>query len=561
MTDPGTTWATLQLVDFLSAVTDAPDETAAMHTGLERAVSALSADAGAIVTGETVVARAGTAGLGIPDNAFASFARAAEGQARLPRIGTIATRAVSFSVPHESRMVVVRAGEPLSERESTLLDGMARVLAMQLRMLRTVEGERALRVTSERQAHENARLLTTLQERQELLQRLTRIQRSISHRAPLQEVLDAVTTGARNLLGDDLAALRLIDPDDPGYVVMASHSGIREELVPKLRRGPANEGVGGRAVLERRLVIIDDYSHARDGIPAMKEDRLQAAMAAPVYENGKVAGGLLTASYRPGRRYSKEEQDALVAFADHASLALTDAKTVEAMRSAQRAKDMFLAMVSHELKTPLTVILGSLDTFRRHPGLDTRLRTEMTESAYARANELASLIDRLLKGARGELSSEREEVALPDLVARALRGFEHTAKVAVGPVPDVVCNVDPRLVSDVLGVFLENAVAHSPPGSDIYVDAGVDHDDVTLTVANDGSLPPDLDPEQLFRPFQRGADARSSGVGLGLYIAGRLARSAGGTIDVDSGGGRVSFTLRLPVDAGLERAPEPAAGE
>jgi signal transduction histidine kinase len=432
---------------------------------------------------------------------------------------------------------------------------------MQLRTLRTVEGERALRVTSERQAHENARLLASLQERQELLERLTRIQRSISHRAPLQEVLDAVTTGARNLLGDDMAALRLIDPDDPGYVVMASHSGIRDDLVPKLKRGPANEGVGGRAVLERRLVIIDDYSHARDGIPAMKEDRLQAAMAAPVYENGEIAGGLLTASYRPGRRYSKEEQDALLAFADHASLALTDAKTVEAMRSAQRAKDMFLAMVSHELKTPLTVILGSLDTFRRHPELDTTLRAEMTQSAYERANELATLIDRLLKGARGELSSQREEVALPDLVARAMRGFEHTSKVVVGDVPDVVCHVDPRLVGDVLGVFLENAVAHSPHGSEIYVDAGVDDGDVTLTVANAGSLPAGLDTAQLFLPFQRGHDASSSGVGLGLYIAARLARSAGGTIDVGSSRGRVSFTLRLPLHAERLRAPQAAAGD
>jgi signal transduction histidine kinase len=436
---------------------------------------------------------------------------------------------------------------------------MARVLAQTLRMLRALAEERRLRERSERERDERAALVTLLTERQRLLERLGRIQRSISHRAPLQEVLDAITLGAHELLGDKVCGLRLVDPDDPEHFVLASHCGITDTEIERAYRGPIGQGAGGRAILENRLVIIDDYAVEANAVAVFQENRMTTAMAAPVHENGRVVGSLVVASYVPGRHYGVLEQEALLSLAQHASLALTDAKTVEAMREAQRAKDMFLAMVSHELKTPLTVIMGTLRTLESHGGtLEPDIAREMTLAAYHRGEELRRLIDRLLRGARAELAGARRDAMLRELVVGAIDGFAQLRRLSVDLDADTDLLVDTVAFSDVLGILVENAVAHSAPDAPIWVTARPHGSDVHVTVTNPGDLPADLDPASLFLPFQRGADTRSSGVGLGLYIAARLAESMGGDIDVASHDGRVSFTLCVPRYLQAPGAPPPA---
>lgn len=399
-------------------------------------------------------------------------------------------------------------------------------------------------------ADEDRPSVETLLQRQTLFEKLTRIQRSISHGAPLQEVLDAITTGASQLLGDEVVALRLIDEDDPTQCVIVSSEGVREELAEKVRRTPVGAGAGGRAIRENKLVVIDDYESSQDAIAALAQDGLQAAMAAPVHEKGEISGSLVVASYVPGRTYSDVEQEALVSFAQHASLALTDANAMEALREAQRSKEMFLAMVSHELKSPLTVIMGTLHTLQKHhAAVGEEARTKMLSSAYERSKELAALVNRVLEGARAELVEIEEEAQLSDLVTNAVRGFEQSAPLVVGDIPSVSVRTDPAAIRQILGILLENAVAHSMNGNEIGVDTKVDDSDVVISVTNTGSLPLD-DPQTLFDPFIRGDRARSDGVGLGLYIASRLATAVGGRLAADSSGGRVRFDLVFPFKKG-----------
>jgi K+-sensing histidine kinase KdpD len=396
-----------------------------------------------------------------------------------------------------------------------------------------------------------------LWERQRLLERLSRIQRSISHRAPLQEVMDAITQGAADLLGDEIAGIRLVDQEDPSYIELVSATGVTAKQYEALRRGPVGEGAGGRAIAENRLVIINNYWESASGLTALASDNLQSAMAAPVREAGKVVGSLVVATYREGRQYSPEEQDALLALAEHASLALTDARTVEAMRDAQHAKDMFLAMVSHELKTPLTVIMGTLKTFQRHAeSLTPELRSEMLNSAFERGRELERLIDRLLQGSRAELAGYKQHLYLPDLVADSTMGFEHMERLSIEPAADVFVFTDSIAIQKIVGVLLENAVSHSPRGSEITLTAEVVEGEAAITVSNRGSLPEGLDHATLFLPFHRGPDARSPGVGLGLYIASRLALSTEGRISASSGAGMVHFTLSLPLSGPEHRRDE-----
>ncbi len=94
--------------------------------------------------------------------------------------------------------MLARHGEPeFSSEERNLARGMARVLALTVRLLRVVDAERGLRALSDRQRAENERLLESLEERQRLLERLSKIQRSIVSRRDLQEVLDAIVDRRR----------------------------------------------------------------------------------------------------------------------------------------------------------------------------------------------------------------------------------------------------------------------------------------------------------------------------------------------------------------------------
>jgi signal transduction histidine kinase len=125
-------------------------------------------------------------------------------------------------------------------------------------------------------------------------------------------------------------------------------------------------------------------------------------------------------------------------------------------------------------------------------------------------------------------------------------GFSQLHRLTVDVSSDASLLVDTVAFSDVVGILVENAISHSPIDAPVSVSARLTGPDVRVSVTNPGSLPADLDPATLFRPFHRGGDARSSGVGLGLYIAARLADSMDAQIEVSSGEGLVTFTLRVP---------------
>jgi diguanylate cyclase (GGDEF)-like protein len=185
-----------------------------------------------------------------------------------------------------------------------------------------------------RRARENNELLISLRERQLLSDRLFAIQRKISTRAPVQEVLDAITAGASELLRDEVVGLRLLDEADPDVMVMVSSVGLDADLDTALHRLPVGTGVGGRALVEDRICVQESYGEWDGAIAPLAAGGLRSAMAAPVHLEGRPVGSLVVATHHPGRRYSHAEQAALAALAEHVSLALNDARTVQAMHDA-----------------------------------------------------------------------------------------------------------------------------------------------------------------------------------------------------------------------------------
>lgn len=524
MTALGESWAAQQLTEFVAAVSECPDETRAMRAAVERAAEAIEAAFGAVVIGGRVVAVFGVPLGRVPEEALVTAASSLQTTIEAPGVGRYGAVSVGIGELADGWLLLARRASGFMPAEIGLLRTMGRVLGLVIGAVRARAEERAL--------------LEALEERNRLLDRLSRIVRSICRQVRLEEVLEAITEGASTLIDSSFASLWLRDPDDPGSLVLVAAHGLPSTAPAE---GFAGEAVGDRAVAENQLVV--------EGIHAgpAGEDQIMIAMAAPVHEDDRAIGSLTVGSTASDRTFSPIEQEVLLAFAEHASLALTGAHLHDAIQQAQRSRDMFLATVSHELKTPLTVMMGALRTIEtRYDDLSEHQRAQLLASAFERGRQLEQLIDRLLESTRAELASTSAEVNLAELVGEALGGFEHTRKLRLAAVPPLRMVVDATAVRRVIEILLENGVAHSPQGTDIGIEVHATGGWASVTVRNVGRLPTGLDPSDLFAPFRRGPEADSAGVGLGLHIAGRLASSIGGEITAGAAHGTVTFTLRFP---------------
>ena len=320
-------WATQQLAEFLAVVTGAADDKDAVADALERLAESFEADAGAFLHDDCVTASIGWADGCAPTAELLAAASSDASGIEVVGVGQCETVVIPVDRDAGTTLLLARARYKFTAEEVGLLRGMARVLALGLRLLGTVAAER-------RQVDANRDLVQSLRERQSLLERLARIQRDISSRAPLQDVLDAITAGAAELLGDEVAGLRLVDEKDSTFMYLASSVGVATDIEDRLQRRPVGSGVGGRAIIEDRLCVAEDYQDWDGAIDAFADDGLRSAMGAPIHLEGGPIGCLVVASHRQGRIYTAPEREILVAFAEHASLALNDARTVQAMNNA-----------------------------------------------------------------------------------------------------------------------------------------------------------------------------------------------------------------------------------
>jgi diguanylate cyclase (GGDEF)-like protein len=318
--------ATQQLTDFLSVVADRPDGADAHLAAVECAALALEANIAVLILDEAVAAAVGLSADRVPVHALTEAA--ASGRTSLDLDGS--RYAVTFAAldgDSPGVLVLGRRGVAFTAEEVCLLRGIARVVELSLQALHVIESER-------RHAAENGRLADSLQERERLFEHLTAIQRLIARRAPLQQILDAITAGAGDLLGVEFASLILLERDDPGLATMVSGRGIDAALLPRMRRVPLpSAGVSGLAIMGDELVHVEDYGSSPIAVPDIQRTDMKSVMAVPVHENAVVVGCLSVGSYQ-GREWDKPSQDILKAFAEHVSLAVTDANTLEAMNQA-----------------------------------------------------------------------------------------------------------------------------------------------------------------------------------------------------------------------------------
>jgi signal transduction histidine kinase len=229
---------------------------------------------------------------------------------------------------------------------------------------------------------------------------------------------------------------------------------------------------------------------------------------------------------------------ALAGSADH----VVTFRDVTEARRRERAKDLFVATTSHELRTPVTVIRGYVDTLhRRWDQLDDDTRRDLVRAIHERADRLAVLVDRLLLGGDEErvdaLLEPREFDLLAALAGAVARlGPEEAARLRP-TLPDRLPPAygDPDSVPTVLTELVQNAHKYSPDGGLITLTAGADDNTVWFEVADSGIGVRPEDTGHVFDRFwqaERTDRRRFGGVGLGLYLVRRIVEGQHGWVSL-----------------------------
>ncbi|MDI1249201.1 MAG: PAS domain-containing protein [Lacunisphaera sp.] len=231
-------------------------------------------------------------------------------------------------------------------------------------------------------------------------------------------------------------------------------------------------------------------------------------------------------------------------------------RLLERERQVSEMKTRFISVTSHEFRTPMTTIMGSVELLANH--LD-RLTPEKRAQIFERVNSslqrMTTMLDDVLTLNR--MDANRTEVRLTPVnfslflsnLVHEIRMGDHDAhhfelRLPAGPVPFVT---DQNLLHHILSNLLSNAVRYSPADTTVTVGLTSDAWHIHLTVEDQGIGIPPADRARIFEPFERGTNVVNiKGNGLGLNIAKRMTSLLGGSIAHDPLDGGTRFTLTLP---------------
>jgi PAS domain S-box-containing protein len=317
------------------------------------------------------------------------------------------------------------------------------------------------------------------------------------------------------------------------------------------------------------LVECPSFDSAPDTgqLNLLREVGWRAQICVPLNAHGRTLGAITLVVAESGRHYEPDDLMLAGELAQRAALAVENARLYRAAQEAVRARDQFLLIASHELKTPLTSMLGYAQLIQRRTNRDGTL-TERDRRALGviigQAERLNKLVITMLDLSRietGQLSIERGRVNLSQLAQRVVAEVQpvleqHTVTISTADEALIVEGDELRL-EQVVQNLVANAIKYSPVSGPVYVQVEQRGAFVCVSVTDQGiGIPPESLP-QLFQRFYRARNVDAEhvgGLGLGLYVVKEIVTLHGGWVDVVSREGVGStFTIGLPLRQDAEQ--------
>jgi PAS domain S-box-containing protein len=372
----------------------------------------------------------------------------------------------------------------------------------------------------------------------------------------LQELLNRLLVA----MAIDTAAILLLDSANDTLIRHAA-TGLEatfDQLVPV----PVGRGFAGRIAAERCAIALADLDHVELVNPTLRERGIRSLLGVPLQIQGRLIGVVHVGTVAR-REFAEADTHFLQLAANRAALAIENALLYQRAQQAVQAREEFLSMAAHDLRTPLTTVMGwasMLADAVRHPDRsDPEAIKSFADELQSQVQRLDTMIDDLLDASRiqqNRIELRLEQTDLVSLVQRVVARFEHAPErrpshqlIFDHPAALIGC-WDPTRLEQIVVNLVSNALKYSPQGGEIRVGVAQAGTEAALTVQDHGI---GMSPEELahvFEPFRRADTARrvASGSGLGLHITQQLVEQHGGSIVITSTpGSSTTATVRLPL--------------
>ena len=372
----------------------------------------------------------------------------------------------------------------------------------------------------------------------------------------LEDVLNVILDGASDLLEADEGSVQLLEGDE---LVVAAAAGHAQRYIGSRRS--VMEGLAGYVARTREPLLIEGRPDMTDygAVAHDREKHIESAISVPLEATDDLLGILNLNVTSGDRRYNEYDLRALRLFGEHAAMAIRHARALRRERELRgqiaeldRLRAELVGSMTHDLKTPLTTILGSAKLLQRRVNdLDEAKRGEVVDAIVRQSDRLLSLIERLLDAARSQTRASLNPVRI-DIVpvidrVCAAYGHAHGRDVTVEKETEpLFAYADPDAVEQVLANLLENAMKHAPEATAVGVRARREAGGAEVVVADNGpGIPADIR-TSLFEAYTQG-ESHGRGVGLGLFIVSSLVTGMGGRVSVESEpGSGTLFRVWLP---------------
>src|SRR5437667_3566915 len=386
------------------------------------------------------------------------------------------------------------------------------------------------------------------------------VARTLSSTLEAPELLARVNSTTRQQLGADWSGTFLVDPDFGTFRLVAATDADAAAGEPERLEFPVSGWAPvGRLAGEPVVVLTAAEAACTPGLG--RSGRLLPTMILAALYHERVLAGFLAVGF--GSLPAPEREQAvefLSGIAQHATIVLRNARLLEEVRLASAMKSEFVGAISHELRSPLNVMLGYLEMT-----LDGAFGPISAEQRHAlrRTQEqslmLLEMITALLDMNRleaGRLPVQPARVSVPQLLEEVCQQLPESwrrpevafRRVIVADLPEI--ETDPGKLKTVVRNLLHNAFKFTERGHVMLGASLTPEGDLAITVADTGcGIPPEAI-RYIFDMFRQVPGSGGGGVGLGLHLARRLLHVLGGTVRVASEVGKgTCFTVTLPLAA------------